>query len=56
MADMTSFCAGIFGDYVQDNVVVKAGKQTSVKAIWIPESAGRELWRIGVPDKSAGET
>ncbi len=53
--DSACFRQGIFGDYVQDNVVVKAEKQTHVKATWVPESAGTELWRIGVPDKSAGE-
>ncbi|RPD62964.1 galactose mutarotase-like protein [Lentinus tigrinus ALCF2SS1-6] len=52
---LTISASGIFGDYVQDNIVVKAGKQTHVKAVWVPESAGTELWRIGVPDKSAGE-
>ena len=46
--------SGIFGDYVQDDIVVQAGKQTYINATWVPESAGTELWRIGVPDKSAG--
>ena len=32
---------GIFGDYVQDNVVVRAGRTTTLPAvIWIAESAG----------------
>ena len=41
---------------MQDDIVVKAGKLTHVQATWVPESAGTELWRIGVPDKSAGES
>ncbi|KAI8995606.1 galactose mutarotase-like protein [Trametes punicea] len=45
----------IFGDYVQDNIVIKPGKQTRVRVTWVPESAGTELWRIGIPDKTAGE-
>ena len=53
--DTTCYHTGIFGDYVQDDIVVEAGKQTHVQATWVPESAGTELWRIGVPDKSAGE-
>lgn len=47
---------GIFGDYIQDNVVVEAGKTTTLSnVIWRPEYAGRELWRIGIPDKTSGE-
>ncbi|KAI0335297.1 galactose mutarotase-like protein [Cubamyces sp. BRFM 1775] len=52
---LTVSASGIFGDYIQDNVEIKAGKKTHVRATWVPESAGLELWRIGVPDKSAGE-
>ncbi|OSD03458.1 polysaccharide lyase family 4 protein [Trametes coccinea BRFM310] len=52
---LTIAASGIFGDYVQDNIVVKPGKQTHVKATWVPESAGVELWRIGTPDKTSGE-
>ncbi|KAI0801290.1 galactose mutarotase-like protein [Fomes fomentarius] len=52
---LTVSASGIFGDYVQDNIVVRAERQTRVGATWKPESAGTELWRIGVPDKSAGE-
>ncbi|KAF7364613.1 Galactose mutarotase-like protein [Mycena venus] len=52
---LTVFAAGIFGDFVQDNVIVRAGENTDVEIVWTPESAGRELWRLGVPDKSSGE-
>ncbi|KAL7285294.1 hypothetical protein ACG7TL_000389 [Trametes sanguinea] len=52
---LTIAASDIFGDYVQDNIVVKPGKQTHVKATWVPESAGVELWRIGTPDKTSGE-
>ncbi|KAJ7767716.1 galactose mutarotase-like protein [Mycena metata] len=52
---LTVFAAGIFGDFVQDNVVVRAGEETRVNVVWTPESAGKELWRLGVPDKSSGE-
>ncbi|TBU48362.1 rhamnogalacturonan lyase [Dichomitus squalens] len=52
---LTVVASGIFGDYVQENIVVNPGRTTHVKATWIPESAGTELWRIGVPDKSSGE-
>ncbi|KAI0825156.1 galactose mutarotase-like protein [Trametes gibbosa] len=52
---LTVSANGIFGDYVQDNIVVKPKRDTFVRAAWVPESAGTELWRIGVPDKTAGE-
>jgi rhamnogalacturonan endolyase len=52
---LTVYADGIFGQYTQDDVVVKAGTIASATVTWIPESAGTELWRIGTPDKSSGE-
>ncbi|KAB5595921.1 Rhamnogalacturonate lyase [Ceratobasidium theobromae] len=53
---LTVYADGIFGQYVQDNIEVKAGNSNSVaKATWVEESAGKELWRLGTPDKTAGE-
>jgi rhamnogalacturonan endolyase len=65
---------GVFGQYVQDNVAVKAGNSNSVVTVtWKEESAGKlmlrlvlsaaetrrtsgkEIWRLGTPDKTAGE-
>lgn len=52
---LTIYADGILGDYIQDNIVIKAGSTASVNATWTPESAGTELWRIGTPDRSSGE-
>jgi rhamnogalacturonan endolyase len=53
---LTIYADGIFGDYVYENVTVSAGKQTNSGNIkWDAESSGTELWRLGNPDKSAGE-
>ncbi|EIN10187.1 galactose mutarotase-like protein [Punctularia strigosozonata HHB-11173 SS5] len=53
---LTVFANGIFGDYIQDNVVVHARKTTILSnVVWKAESAGKELWRIGIPDKTSGE-
>ncbi|KAJ6512313.1 galactose mutarotase-like protein [Mycena vulgaris] len=52
---LTVFGSGIFGDFVQDDIVVRAQEATDVSVVWTAESSGRELWRLGVPDKSAGE-
>jgi rhamnogalacturonan endolyase len=52
---LTVYADGIFGQYEQDGVVVKAATTATVTAAWNAESAGTELWRIGTPDKSCGE-
>ena len=43
---LTVYADGIFGQYTQDNIVVKAGKATLTKSEWNAESAGTELWCI----------
>ncbi|CAL1715934.1 unnamed protein product [Somion occarium] len=53
---LTVYASGVFGDYTQDNIVVKADCATTLNnVLWDAESAGTELWRIGTPDKTAGE-
>ncbi|QDS67432.1 hypothetical protein FKW77_000300 [Venturia effusa] len=48
---MTIQARGVFGEFIQDDVNID--DETTVS--WEEESAGRELWRIGIPDRSAGE-
>jgi rhamnogalacturonan endolyase len=52
---LTIYADNIFGDYIQDPISITAQKETSINATWTPESAGKELFRIGVPDKSSGD-
>jgi rhamnogalacturonan endolyase len=52
---LTIYADGIFGQYEQDGVQIKAGSVAKLSATWVAESAGNELWRIGTPDKSSGE-
>ncbi|CAG8305805.1 unnamed protein product [Penicillium nalgiovense] len=52
---LTVYAEGIFGDFVRDGVIIRAGRQTALHDIWNQESAGNEVWRIGIPDKSSGE-
>jgi rhamnogalacturonan endolyase len=53
---LTVYADGIFGDFIQDNVVVRGGKMTDSRVLhWTAESSGKELWRIGTPDKAGGE-
>ncbi|KAI0550236.1 polysaccharide lyase family 4 protein [Xylaria curta] len=51
---LTVFADDIFGWLIQDDVIVSA-TTTPLTFKWTPESAGKEIWRIGTPDKSAGE-
>lgn len=54
---LTVYADNVFGDYVHSqNITISSGQQTDSGTItWKPESAGTELFRLGVPDKSAGE-
>ncbi|KAI2628860.1 polysaccharide lyase family 4 protein [Hypoxylon sp. NC1633] len=49
---LTIYAEGVFGWFIQDDVDVS---NTAKSFQWVPESAGKEIWRIGTPDKSAGE-
>lgn len=47
---LTVYADGIFGDYVQDGIVVEAGEMTDSGSVtWVAESAGKEIWRLGTP-------
>ncbi|KAJ6571845.1 galactose mutarotase-like protein [Mycena capillaripes] len=53
---LTVYAKGVFGSFVKEGVQVRAGQTTVLKGLtWKEESAGTEIWRIGTPDKSAGE-
>ncbi|KAI2483956.1 Polysaccharide lyase family 4 protein [Pyrenophora tritici-repentis] len=53
---LTIYATSIFGDYTHDNITITPGATTSLSNLtWAPDSAGKELFRIGTPDKSSGE-
>lgn len=52
---LTVYADGVFGDYIQDAIVITAQTTTTHTATWKEDSAGTEIWRLGVPDKSSGE-
>jgi rhamnogalacturonan endolyase len=54
---LTIYADGIFGEYSQDNIEIKDGGVTTptVAATWKEATSGKEIWRIGTPDHSAGE-
>ncbi|CAI0646749.1 unnamed protein product [Colletotrichum noveboracense] len=53
---VTIYADGVFGWYIQDDFeITKDTAATKPTFEWKEESAGEEVWRIGVPDKSSGE-
>ncbi len=52
---LTIYADGVFGDWVMDGVTIESGKESYLTVDWKPICSGKELWRIGIPDKSSGE-
>ena len=52
---LTVYADGIFGSLIRDDILVTAGKLTTTLASYREESSGKELWRVGTPDKSSGD-
>jgi rhamnogalacturonan endolyase len=53
---LTAYAEGIFLDFIKDDIKVsRVGGQFAQRLNWEEESSGKEIWRIGTPDKSAGE-
>lgn len=52
---LTIYGDNVFGQYIQDDIVISSGQQTTTHVNWEPQGAGKELWRIGTPDQSSGE-
>ena len=47
---------GVLGEFVKSNVTVTAGQTLKLgENRWTPVRYGRQLWAIGVPDRTAGE-
>ncbi|MGO9111845.1 MAG: polysaccharide lyase family protein [Thermoguttaceae bacterium] len=47
---------GVLGEYTKTGVVVKAGKSIVLGRLeWTPVRHGRQLWDIGIPDRTAAE-
>jgi len=51
-----AFNNGILGEYSRADVTVVAGKTTTLGSMtWVPFRNGKQLWEIGVPNRSAEE-
>lgn len=47
---------GVLGEFAKTGVVVKAGESLNLGSLeWNPVRYGRQLWEIGIPDRSAAE-
>ncbi|HEY8748793.1 MAG TPA: polysaccharide lyase family protein [Tepidisphaeraceae bacterium] len=51
-----AFTEGVLGDFSRADVRVEPGVTTNLGELnWVPVRYGRQLWEIGIPDRSAGE-
>jgi rhamnogalacturonan endolyase len=51
-----AIATGVLGEYAKADVQVDAGKSIDLGRLeWKPVRFGRQLWEIGIPDRTAGE-
>lgn len=51
-----AFTSGVLGEFRREEIEVKAGGPLALGELtWTPVRHGRQLWQIGVPDRSARE-
>ena len=51
-----AFANGVLGEFVKADVTVEAGKTLDLKKLdWQPVRYGKQLWEIGIPDRTSGE-
>ena len=51
-----AFADGVLGEYAKADIVVEPGKTIDLGSLeWKPVRYGRQLWEIGIPDRTAGE-
>jgi rhamnogalacturonan endolyase len=53
---LVAFTDGVLGDFSREDVRVEPGKTTDLGDLaWTPTRFGRQIWEIGIPDRSAEE-
>lgn len=51
-----AFADGVLGEYAQADVSITAGKVLKIgRLVWTPVRYGRQIWEIGIPDRTSGE-
>jgi rhamnogalacturonan endolyase len=54
--ELHAIADGVLGEYAKANVTVGAGGKVDLgKLEWVPVRYGKQLWQIGVPNRSASE-
>jgi rhamnogalacturonan endolyase len=53
---LRAFADGVLGEYTRADVTVEAGKALDLgKMAWTPVRRGRQLWEVGIPNRSGSE-
>ncbi len=53
---LTAIADGVLGEFVRTNVIVAPGANLNLgELIWQPVRHGRQVWEIGIPDRTAAE-
>ena len=53
---LTAYNDGILGEYSKADVTIEAGKTIDLGSLtWVPVRYGRQVWDIGIPNRSAAE-
>lgn len=53
---LRAFADGVLGEFSRTNISVAAGKETALGSLhWTPVRLGRQLWEIGIPNRTAAE-
>lgn len=51
-----AFADGILGEYKKPDITIASGKTITIdKQLWTPLRYGKQLWEIGIPNRSAAE-
>ena len=54
--ELHAIADGVLGEYAKADVTVTSGGKVELgKLVWVPVRYGRQLWQIGVPNRSAVE-
>jgi rhamnogalacturonan endolyase len=54
--ELHAIADGVLGDYQKADIVIPAGGQVDLgRLVWKPVRYGKQLWQIGIPNRSASE-
>jgi len=54
--ELHAIADGVLGEYAKADITVNTGGEVDLgKLVWVPVRYGRQLWQIGIPNRSASE-